>query len=70
MLSATFSKDYCSCRFIVGQTDGYCREVAKQYISVKEYKVDLDQKIVYSAGLGESATVQFVEGKGCHFKEN
>jgi hypothetical protein len=34
------AKEYCSCRFVIGQTDGYCRGYVKQFLPVSELLVD------------------------------
>lgn len=69
LLSTSFSKDYCSCRFISGGEDEYCFQVSEQIISVKSYQVDLEKKQVRSRGLGHFALARFDEERGCYIAD-
>jgi hypothetical protein len=67
-VSASFSKEMCSCLFVEGQSENYCRDYAKQMIEVEDYKVDWSGKSVWSRGLKLETVVRFQsKRRGCQF---
>jgi len=66
VVAASFAKEYCSCRFVVGQTEKYCKSYASQIVSVSSFSEDLNNKYVSAAAFGHLASSQFINKKyGC-----
>ncbi|NIF25932.1 amidase [Pantoea sp. Tr-811] len=53
ILSAYSAKEYCSCRFVMGFDEGYCRGYVKQWLPLSELHEDTPQRRVSAAGLGQ-----------------
>lgn len=65
-LSAQYAKEYCSCRFVLGQNDKYCAQAVEQVIGVSDYKVNLEEKSVWARGLArESTAIYQTKTSGC-----
>ena len=66
ILSAYTAKEYCSCRYVAGQSDQYCRGYVKQYLPLSELQDDAGQKRVTASGLGRSNTAVWTGARqGC-----
>lgn len=52
ILSAYSAKEYCSCRFVMGFDEGYCRGYVKQYLPLGRLEEDSARRQVLAAGLG------------------
>ena len=66
VISSSFSKEFCSCYFVVNQSQDYCSSYAEQIIPVNSFKIDLKEKTIESKGLGFSTTAKFFGGnRGC-----
>ena len=46
------AKEYCSCRFVMGQPDDYCRGYVKQWLPISELTVDEAARLVTARGTG------------------
>lgn len=55
IISAYTAKEYCSCRYVMGNPADYCRGYVKQYVSASLID-DAEHKSVSAEGMGESAT--------------
>lgn len=55
IISAYTAKEYCSCRYVMGNPAEYCRGYVKQYVPASLVD-DADNKRVSAEGLGQSAT--------------
>jgi hypothetical protein len=53
ILSAYSAKEYCSCRFVMGFEQAYCRAYVKQWLPLSELEEDSQQRKVSAAGLGQ-----------------
>ncbi|MFJ3075709.1 MULTISPECIES: amidase [Pseudomonas] len=53
ILSAYSAKEYCSCRFVMGFEQAYCRAYVKQWLPLSELEEDSQQRRVSAAGLGQ-----------------
>lgn len=52
ILSAYSAKEYCSCRFVMGLDEAYCRGYVKQYLPLGLLEEDSAQRRVSAEGLG------------------
>ncbi|WDY58950.1 amidase [Pseudomonas sp. PSKL.D1] len=53
ILSAYSAKEYCSCRFVMGFDEGYCRGYVKQWLPLTLLEENSQQRQVTAAGLGQ-----------------
>ena len=66
ILSAYTAKEYCSCRYVVGQSQAYCQGYVKQYLPLSGLVDDAEQKRVTASGLGRSHTAVWIGTRqGC-----
>lgn len=66
ILSAYTAKEYCSCRYVVGQSQAYCQGYVKQYLPLSGLVDDAEQKRVTASGLGRSNTAVWIGSRqGC-----
>jgi len=69
-VSAYFSKEMCSCLFVVGRSETLCADTAKTFIDVSSYKVDMINKVVSSSFLAMSTKAKFTQDRfGCQIVE-
>ncbi|MBI6898168.1 amidase [Pseudomonas putida] len=52
ILSAYSAKEYCSCRFVMGFDQAYCRAYVKQYLPLSLLEEDAALRKVTAEGLG------------------
>ncbi|HDS1735017.1 MULTISPECIES: amidase [Pseudomonas] len=55
ILSAYSAKEYCSCRFVMGFDQAYCRGYVKQYLPLSRLEEDSRQHQVLAEGLGRTS---------------
>lgn len=68
VVSASFAKEFCSCHFVVKQSNEFCENYAKQIIPISSY--GLDKNIVWAKGLFIKTEVQYLGKKlGCTIKK-
>ena len=67
-VSASFAKEYCSCRFVEEQDDKYCAEYAKKIIKVKSYEINFEKKTVWARGLGKESIADYNAETGCRLR--
>ena len=67
LLTAYRAKDMCSCMFVQGRDEDYCRDWTKASPNLASLSVDTEAKTVYTEALQYwSATARFVDAKqGC-----
>ena len=53
ILSAYSAKEYCSCRFVMGFDEAYCRSYVKQWLPLSRLEEDGPQRRVRAEGLGQ-----------------
>ena len=71
IIPSTFAKDYCSCRFVVGQSKDYCMMYAKQIVSPTSWSEDANKKEIVAKFLTKKTRVKFLNQKfGCQIQEN
>ncbi|MFV3405630.1 MULTISPECIES: amidase [Pseudomonas] len=66
ILSAYSAKEYCSCRFVMGFEQGYCRGYVKQYLPLGLLEEDSTQRRVRAEGLGRRSEAAWQSAReGC-----
>lgn len=71
VVSSSFAKEFCSCLYVVKQTEAYCKAYAKQIIPVSKYSINQEKKSIEAWGLGYSTRVSFLgDKKGCQILES
>ncbi|WP_060508503.1 hypothetical protein [Pseudomonas sp. NBRC 111124] len=53
ILSAYSAKEYCSCRFVMGFDEAYCRGYVKQWLPLSRLEEERSQRRVIAEGLGQ-----------------
>ncbi len=53
ILSAYSAKEYCSCRFVMGFDEVYCRGYVKQWLPLSRLEENSPQRLVTAEGLGQ-----------------
>jgi hypothetical protein len=70
-VSGYFSKEVCSCLFVVQQTKDYCVNYHHQVIAPHRFLIDEEQKTVHSSWFIFSGSAQFMNPEtGCLLKKN
>jgi len=54
ILSAYSAKEYCSCRFVMGLDEHYCRGYVQQYLPLTRLQEHSATRVVIAEGLGRS----------------
>ena len=72
LLTSYKAKDICSCIFVQGRDEEYCRQWTKAKPNFATISVDMDNKIVHTEALQYwSASARWVnERHGCVLEEN
>lgn len=69
ILSAYSAKEYCSCRYVMGQSSDYCRGYIKQWLPLTALEDDPASARVVARGLGQGATAVWLGGhQGCRLQ--
>ncbi|ELS41517.1 hypothetical protein [Pseudomonas syringae] len=65
IISAYTAKEYCSCRYVMDNSEAYCQGYIKQYLS-STLVDDSSQKRVIASGLGRTSSASWQgERQGC-----
>ncbi|TNE97858.1 MAG: hypothetical protein EP326_10765 [Deltaproteobacteria bacterium] len=68
--SSSFAKEYCSCRYVVGQTKEHCKEYAQNFIPPWSIKENVEKKYVTVSNMFKTTTASYVSKRyGCSIKE-
>lgn len=63
------AKEHCSCRFVMGQDEAYCRLYSKQYIPIGEIVVDEAARRVTARGTGVTRSARWLSPReGCRME--
>ena len=70
IIGAYSAKEYCSCRYVVGNPAAYCQGYVKQYLPLSDFLDDAAHKRVTARGLGSSQTAAWLgERQGCQLQD-
>ena len=72
LLTSYRAKDMCSCMFVQGRDEDYCRDWTKASPNLATLKVDVEKKIVHTEALQYwSASAHWVDARhGCVLDEH
>lgn len=66
IIGAYTAKEYCSCRYVMGNSADYCRAYTKQYVPTSAFLDDEAHKRVTARGLGSTQTAAWLGAReGC-----
>lgn len=66
IIGAYTAKEYCSCRYVTGNSEDYCRAYTKQYVPTSAFLDDEARKRVTARGLGSTQTAAWLGAReGC-----
>ncbi len=65
LLTGFSAKETCSCAFVTGQTDEYCKVFGSQDGYAIDINIDRTAKLVSTTFISTTRTSHFVEGAGC-----
>lgn len=67
--SSSFAKEYCSCRFVVGQSKQLCKEYAQNFIPPWSIKENEEKKYVTVSNMFKTTTAVYKNKRyGCYIK--
>ncbi|MEQ9363933.1 MAG: hypothetical protein RIF32_06810 [Leptospirales bacterium] len=66
IISSWYSKEFCSCHFVVGRDEDFCHNIARQWVSISDFQLDSEAKTVTVTGLGRANTARYLGPRqGC-----
>ncbi|AGI25951.1 amidase [Pseudomonas sp. MT3] len=66
IIGAYTAKEYCSCRYVMGNSADYCRAYTQQYVPISALLDDEARKRVTARGLGSTQTAAWLGAReGC-----
>ena len=66
ILPAFYAKEFCSCRFVVGQSVPFCHDYATQWLPISDFRLDEQQRCVMVTALLQTRSAGFVNRReGC-----
>lgn len=69
IIGAYSAKEYCSCRYVVGNPAEYCAGYIKQYLPLSDFLDDAASKRVTARGLGSSQSAAWISPReGCQLQ--
>ena len=70
VVSAFYSQEYCSCRFIENRDDKFCHWYASQMIPIFSREIDERNKLITSSSVGLTTSAKYLNVKmGCQIIE-
>ncbi|HAA56343.1 MAG TPA: hypothetical protein DCE42_16380 [Myxococcales bacterium] len=70
IISSFYSKEMCSCLYVIGRDEAFCKNYARQYIPIQWVKVDSKKKRVTVKGLWRINSASFVNKRsGCRLEK-
>ncbi|MFU2714496.1 amidase [Pseudomonas aeruginosa] len=66
IIGAYTAKEYCSCRYVMGNSADYCRAYTQQYVPISDFFDDEARRRVTARGLGSTQTAAWLGPReGC-----
>ncbi|MCY1414171.1 hypothetical protein D9M71_296140 [compost metagenome] len=66
IIGAYTAKEYCSCRYVMGNSADYCQAYTRQYVPISGFHDDPRNRRVSARGLGSTQTAVWVGAReGC-----
>lgn len=67
--SRYYAKEYCSCLFVLGFSEEYCRKEVKEFLPYRTLETDFTLKAVRATAFGREATAKYLGGReGCRLQ--
>lgn len=61
-----YAKEFCSCYFVNGQSEDFCRDLVHQYVPLTQLKIDSEHRTVQAESLGAVRSARWVSERfGC-----
>jgi hypothetical protein len=66
ILPAFYAKEFCSCRFVVGQSVPFCHDYATQWLPITRFYLSEPKRCVTVTALGQTRSAGFLNRReGC-----
>ncbi len=66
IISSWYSKELCSCIFVLEQDEPFCHSVVKQWLPVGGFSIDRNAKTTTAWGLGRTNSARYTGSRtGC-----
>jgi hypothetical protein len=66
VLPAFYAKEFCSCRFVVGQSVNFCHDYASQWLPISQFYLSEPKRCITVTALGQTRSAGFVnQREGC-----
>jgi hypothetical protein len=66
ILPAFYAKEFCSCRFVVGQSVPFCHDYASQWLPINHFYLSEPKRCVTVTALGQTRSAGFLSRReGC-----
>jgi hypothetical protein len=66
ILPAFYAKEFCSCRFVVGQSVPFCHDYARQWLPINHFYLSEHKRCVTVTALGQTRSAGFLNRReGC-----
>ena len=66
IISAFYAKEFCSCYYVMERSEKSCENYARQFIAVKDLRIDEGNKSISVTGLGQSSEAVYTGKRfGC-----
>ncbi|WCL49141.1 hypothetical protein [Leptospira sp. GIMC2001] len=70
IISSFYSKEFCSCYYVVERDEDFCHNYARQWVPISDFKIDEENKRIIVSGLGRTNSAKFTGSKyGCVLEE-
>jgi len=66
IISSFYSKEFCSCIFVMQLSEKQCHDFSRQWIPISKFELDSEKKSVRVTGLGITHEAKYVSERfGC-----
>jgi hypothetical protein len=66
ILPAFYAKEFCSCRFVVGQSVSFCHDYARQWLPITSFHLSEPKRCITVTALGQTRSAGFLNHReGC-----
>ena len=70
VLPAFYAKEFCSCRYVMGQGDGYCHAYATQWLPISTFALDDPARRVTVRATGVTRSARWLGVReGCRLED-
>ncbi|PIR23976.1 MAG: amidase [Deltaproteobacteria bacterium CG11_big_fil_rev_8_21_14_0_20_45_16] len=66
IISAYYAKEFCSCYYVMKQSEEHCHEWTKQWVPISSFSWDKDRKEIFVEGFFYKSRARWIgERQGC-----